>query len=75
MCQNYQGRYRIGDPDVALSCARTAKIDWESSGVGQCAGSDGSGRGDEGVQLLHDSILVTQVLGITCASISLSPPH
>lgn len=68
MCQNYQGRNRIGSSDVALSCARTAGIDWEESGVGQCVGLDGSGTGDEGVQLLQDSIRFTESFGITCAS-------
>lgn len=72
MCQNYQGRNRIGSSDVALRCARTAGVDWEESGVGQCVGWDGSGTGDEGVQLLQDSIRVTESLGITCASNS--PP-
>jgi len=65
MCQDYQGRDNIGRPDVALRCANTAKVDWEGSGVGQCAGLDGSGTGDEGVQLLHDSIHTTESLGIT----------
>ncbi|KAF8484703.1 hypothetical protein DFH94DRAFT_624073 [Russula ochroleuca] len=65
MCQNYHGRNHIGTSDVALKCARTARIDWEGSGVGQCAGSDGSGTGSEGVQLLKDSIRLTESLGIT----------
>ena len=65
MCQNYQGRGHIGSPDVALKCARTHNIDWEESGVGQCVGLDGSGKGQEGVQLLHDSIRVAESLGIT----------
>jgi len=65
MCQNYQGRGRIGSPDVAQMCARTHNIDWEESGVGQCIGLDGSGKGREGVQLLHDSIRFTKSLGIT----------
>jgi len=65
-CQNYQGRDVIGRSDVALSCARIAKIDWEGegSGVGRCAGPDGSGTGDEGIQLLRDSIRVVESLGI-----------
>jgi hypothetical protein len=73
-CQNYQGRDVIGRSDVALSCARIAKIDWEGSGVGRCAGPDGSGTGDEGIQLLRDSIRVVESLGIMCAPISPSTP-
>jgi len=65
MCQDYQGRARIGRSDVALRCARTAKIDWNGSPVGQCAGSDGSGTGEEGVRLLRDSVHVASSLGIT----------
>jgi hypothetical protein len=68
MCQDYQGKDKIGDPDVALRCGRTVKIDWEGSGVGRCAGTDGSGTGEEGVQLLHESIHVAHSLGITCVS-------
>jgi len=65
MCQNYHGRGDIGSPEVALKCARTARFDWEDSGVARCVGSDDSGPGDQGVRLLHNSIRVTQVLGIT----------
>jgi hypothetical protein len=74
MCQNYQGRGHIGHPDVALKCARTHNIDWEESGVGQCVGLDGSGKGREGVQLLHDSIRAAESLGITYVSVYLPPP-
>jgi Gamma interferon inducible lysosomal thiol reductase (GILT) len=55
-CQNYQGRDKIGLPDVALKCAESAGIDWKQSGVGECAGLDGSGKGEEGVELLRQSI-------------------
>jgi hypothetical protein len=74
MCQNYQGRGHIGSRDVALKCARTHNIDWEESGVGQCIGLDGSGKGQEGVQLLHDSIRFAESLGITYVSVYLLPP-
>ena len=70
MCQNYHGRSDIGRPDVALKCARIHNIDWEESGVGQCVGLDGSGKGREGVQLLQDSIRVTESLGIAYVPIS-----
>lgn len=63
-CQNYEGKDRIGSPDVALKCARTAKIDWSGSGVGRCAGEDGSGTGEEGVRLLQENIKVAEALGI-----------
>lgn len=68
MCQNYHGRSDIGRADVALKCARIHNIDWEESGVGQCVGLDGSGKGKEGVQLLHDSVRIAQSLGITYVS-------
>ena len=70
MCQNYQGRGQIGSADVALKCARTHNIDWEESGVGQCIGLDGSGKGREGVRLLHDSVRVAESMGITYVSVS-----
>ena len=73
MCQDYQGQDSIGKPDVALRCARTAKIEWNSSGIGQCAGPDGGGTGEEGVRLLRDSVHLAHSLGITCASISPLP--
>ncbi|KAH9049722.1 hypothetical protein EDB84DRAFT_1260526 [Lactarius hengduanensis] len=63
-CQNYEGKDRIGRPDVALKCARTAKIDWSGSDVGRCAGEDGSGTGEEGVRLLQENIKVAEALGI-----------
>ena len=65
MCQNYQSRDRIGDADVALKCARASGIDWETSGVGQCAGLDGSGTGEEGVAILKENVVATKALGVT----------
>lgn len=66
-CQNYQGRDKIGRPDVALKCARTAKMDWSGSEVGRCAGLDGSGTGEEGVRLLQESVKDTEALEIKYA--------
>ncbi|TRM67553.1 hypothetical protein BD626DRAFT_554667 [Schizophyllum amplum] len=63
-CQNYQGRSKIGQPDIALKCAKIAKIDWEESGVGKCAGLDGSGKGQEGVLMLQESVKVAETLDI-----------
>jgi len=63
-CQNYEGKDRIGSPDVAFKCARTAKIDWSGSKVGRCAGLDGSGTGKEGVRLLQENVKDTEALGI-----------
>jgi len=63
-CQNSKGRFQVGLPDVALQCARTVGIDWETSGVGNCAGLSGSGKGKEGVQLLRKSLLRGKALGI-----------
>ena len=64
ICQNYQGREYIGGADVALKCAQTADIDWETSGAGQCAGLDGSGKGSEGVALLKESVLLSKLMNI-----------
>lgn len=63
-CQNFQGRYEVGKPETALKCADAAGIDWENSEVGQCAGTDGSGKGREGTGLLLESVQVTKALGI-----------
>lgn len=63
-CQNFQGRPKIGTPEVALQCADTANIDWVNSGIGDCAGLDGSGKGPEGVRLLQESVVATQKLGV-----------
>ncbi len=63
-CQNYEGRDRIGRPDVAFKCARTAKMNWSDGEVGRCAGLDGTGIGEEGVQLLQESVKETEALGI-----------
>ncbi|KAF8913888.1 hypothetical protein CPB84DRAFT_1757832 [Gymnopilus junonius] len=64
-CQNFQGRENIGLPEVAFKCAETADVDLETSGAGQCIGSDGSGIGTEGVTLLQESTLLGKELGIT----------
>ncbi|CDO71332.1 hypothetical protein BN946_scf184908.g90 [Trametes cinnabarina] len=63
-CLNFQGRSEIGKPEKALQCAKTAELDWENSGVGACAGLDGSGKADEGVRLLQQSVTTTQEMGI-----------
>jgi Gamma interferon inducible lysosomal thiol reductase (GILT) len=63
-CQNYEGRDKIGIPDVTLKCARVAGIDWNTSEAGECAGLDGSGKGTEGVRLLKESVILSQKLGI-----------
>jgi len=63
-CQNFQGRENVGNPGVALKCATTAGIDWETSGAGVCAGLDGDGKGEEGVALLRRSTLLGKELGI-----------
>lgn len=51
---------------MALKCAETANFDWMASGVGACAGEDGSGKGKEGVLLLQESVRASQELGIEC---------
>ncbi|KIK65286.1 hypothetical protein GYMLUDRAFT_38721 [Collybiopsis luxurians FD-317 M1] len=63
-CNNYQGRNQIGLPETAKKCAQTAQIDWEASGVGECAGLDGSGKGAEGVDLLHKSVAFGKTIGL-----------
>jgi hypothetical protein len=64
-CQNYQGRENIGKPEIALNCAQTAGIDWETGGPGVCAGLDGSGKASEGVARLRRSVILGHELGIT----------
>jgi len=56
MCQNYQGRDKIGTPEVARRCSRSAQIDLEGSGVGECMALDASGTGAEGVELLQQNV-------------------
>ncbi|KAJ7507799.1 hypothetical protein B0H11DRAFT_1968697 [Mycena galericulata] len=63
-CQNHQGRFQVGVPDVALRCAQETGIDWEKSGIGLCAGADGSGKGAEGIALLRKSLSLGKSLGI-----------
>ena len=63
-CQNFQGRYEVGKPETALKCANTAGLDWETSGVGACAGLNGDGTGEEGVRLLRESVRATEQMGI-----------
>jgi len=63
-CQNYEGRDKIGNPDLALKCARAAGINWEVSEAGKCAGLDGSGKAREGVQMLQKSVVEGQTLHI-----------
>lgn len=70
-CQNFQGRFEVGKPETALKCADVAGIDWETSDVGQCAGLDASGQGEEGLQLLLDSVVRTKVMGIQCVDASI----
>ncbi|EIW61318.1 uncharacterized protein TRAVEDRAFT_142961 [Trametes versicolor FP-101664 SS1] len=63
-CLNFKGRTEIGKPETALQCAKTTELDWENSGVGACAGLDGSGKGEEGVRMLQQSVAVTEEMGI-----------
>lgn len=70
---------QIGLPDTARKCAHTAQIDLETSGVGECAGLDASGKGAEGgefvsdspeaklsilVRLLHKSVALGKTMGL-----------
>ncbi|KAI0701807.1 hypothetical protein BC835DRAFT_1404460 [Cytidiella melzeri] len=63
-CQNQYGRYKVGEPEIALECAQRVNIDWENSGVGDCVGLDASGTALEGVGLLLESVLQTTAMGI-----------
>lgn len=65
-CLNFNGKGKVGDPEIALKCADTANFDWMDSGMGACAGEDGSGKGEEGVLLLQESVQTSQELGIEC---------
>ncbi|KAF7352795.1 hypothetical protein MVEN_01246300 [Mycena venus] len=47
-CQNSHGRYQVGIPELTLQCARNM----------------GSGKGEEGIELLRESLLLGQTLGI-----------
>lgn len=64
-CQNFEGREIIGQPALALKCAAAVNIDWHASGVGRCAGLDGSGKGAEGIKLLQENVALTRKSGIT----------
>jgi hypothetical protein len=64
-CQNYEGRKHVGEPDVAIKCASLIDIDWNESKVGECAGQDGSGKGEEGIKLLQESAASTAEDNIT----------
>jgi hypothetical protein len=63
-CQNYEGREKIGSPELALKCAKTVGIDWENSKAGRCAGLDGSGTGSEGAALLRENVVLGRRVGI-----------
>ncbi|KAL9712706.1 hypothetical protein Ac2012v2_003943 [Leucoagaricus gongylophorus] len=63
-CQNFDGRATIGTPELALKCADVAQVDWRTSGAGNCAGLDGSGKAPEGLELLHKSVRLGQSLQI-----------
>ncbi|KAF5388307.1 hypothetical protein D9615_000404 [Tricholomella constricta] len=73
-CQNYEGRYKIGNPDLTLKCANAVGMDWENSKSGRCAGRDGSGKGSEGVALLKESVVLGKKLGIKYV-VKLYDPH
>ena len=63
-CLNYKGLDQVGNPDPALKCSETAGFDWEESGVGECAGLSGDGKGKEGIELLRESVEHTKSLGV-----------
>jgi hypothetical protein len=65
-CQNKQGRENVGRPEVALQCAEIAGFDWNRSETGLCAGFEGTGKGEEGLKLLRESVKASQALGIRC---------
>jgi len=62
-CENAEGRSKIGIPETAFQCAKQAGIDWDGD-VGQCAGADGQGKGQEGIELLKASVTLTESMGI-----------
>lgn len=63
-CQNSYGRYKVGEPEVTLNCAKKAGIDWFNGSAGRCAGTDVWAKGEEGIELLKESVKQTQGLGI-----------
>ncbi|CAL1700956.1 unnamed protein product [Somion occarium] len=63
-CQNAQGRYKVGEPEVVFQCAKETGIDWQNGPTGKCAGTDGQGKGEKGIRLLQESVKHTESLGI-----------
>ncbi|KAI0796787.1 hypothetical protein C8Q75DRAFT_862589 [Abortiporus biennis] len=63
-CQNAEGRYQVGLPEVAKRCADVAGIDWNGI-TGACAGQDHPESAGEGIELLKKSVLKTTELGVT----------
>ncbi|KAH7887749.1 hypothetical protein F5I97DRAFT_1935825 [Phlebopus sp. FC_14] len=61
-CENFQGREQIGLPETAVRCATAAGFEWESDRASQCTGDKGDG--DEGVQLLQESVKNSRRSGI-----------
>ena len=76
-CQNSYGRYKVGEPEVTLHCAKEAGIDWVNGPAGRCAGagSDKWAKGEEGVRLLKESVKQTEGLGIEFVSASHIPEY
>ncbi|KAF9259491.1 hypothetical protein L218DRAFT_908181 [Marasmius fiardii PR-910] len=64
-CNNFQGRNKIGTPEVATKCAKSAGLDWDGSGIGECVGPDANGTGAEGVALLKESVKLGKQMGLT----------
>jgi len=64
-CENKLPRSEIGTPKATLGCAAATGIEWTEGPAGACAGHDGAADGEEGVQLLKESVKVTASLGIT----------
>lgn len=63
-CENFQGADKVGLPETADKCARTVGFDLEETGISKCAGLD-DGKGEEGLQLLRESVNRTLEMGVT----------
>jgi len=63
-CQNYNGREKIGTPELASNCAKAVGFEWESSAAARCAGSEERGKSDEGTTLLQESVKLGKKLGV-----------
>lgn len=66
MCQNQEGKDKIGRLETAQKCAIKAEVPW--SVLRDCAGPDADGIDAEGAQLLLQSVEATIEQGVGCVT-------